>query len=88
MRTISSGVRSKRLPPSDGTGFDRDPGSLGLVGALEVSPRATLAHPPHGGGIGGERLVSRPRIVRREAVVSLDTGRAPAMLLRCGSLIG
>jgi len=36
----------------------------------------------------GERLVSRPRIMRREAVVSLDTSRAPAMLLRCGSLIG
>jgi hypothetical protein len=36
----------------------------------------------------GERLVSRPRIVRREAVVSLDTSRPPAMLLRCGSLIG
>jgi hypothetical protein len=36
----------------------------------------------------GERLVSRPRIVRREAVVRLDTSRAPAMLFRCGSLIG
>jgi hypothetical protein len=36
----------------------------------------------------GERLVSRPRLVRREAVVSLDTGRDPAMLFRCGSLIG
>ena len=33
----------------------------------------------------GERLVSRPRTVRREAVVSLDTGRAPAMLLRSGN---
>jgi len=36
----------------------------------------------------GERLVSRPRIVRSEAVVSLDTSCAPAMLLGCGSLIG
>ncbi len=36
----------------------------------------------------GERLESRPRIVRRKAVVSLDTSRAPATLLRCGSLIG
>ena len=35
----------------------------------------------------GVRLVSRPRGLRREAVVSLDTSRAPAMLLRCGSLI-
>jgi hypothetical protein len=33
----------------------------------------------------GERLVSRPRIVRREAVVSLDTSCAPAMLLAWGS---
>jgi hypothetical protein len=36
----------------------------------------------------GERLESRPRMVRRKAVVSLDTSRALAMLLRCGSLIG
>jgi len=36
----------------------------------------------------GERLVSRPRIVRREAVVSLDTSRAPARLLRRGGPIG
>jgi hypothetical protein len=30
--------------------------------------------------------VSRPRVLRREAVVSLETSCAPAMLLRCGSL--
>ncbi len=34
----------------------------------------------------GERLVSRPRVLRREAVVSLDTRRAPAILLCCGDL--
>jgi hypothetical protein len=51
----------------------------------EVSRRAALAHSPHGGEMGrGERLVSRPRSVRREAVVSLDTSRAPAMLLDVG----
>jgi conjugative relaxase-like TrwC/TraI family protein len=51
-------------------------------------PRATPAHSPHGGERGrGKRLVSRPRIVRREAVVSLDTSRAPAILLCCGDLL-
>jgi len=56
-----------------------------LVLDVEVSPRATLAHPPHGGEMGrGERLVSRPRSVRREAVVSLDTSRAPATLFDVG----
>ena len=57
-----------------------------LALGIEASPAATLAHFPHGGETGrGERLVSRPRPVRREAVVSLDTGRAPAMLLRSGN---
>jgi hypothetical protein len=52
-----------------------------LVLGIEVLPRATPAHSPHGGETGrGERHVSRPRVLRREAVVSLDTGRAPAML--------
>jgi hypothetical protein len=32
----------------------------------------------------GERLVSRPRVLRREAVVSLDTSRTPAMLSAVG----
>ncbi len=52
-----------------------------LALGIEVSPAATPAHSPHGGELGrGERLVTRPRVLRREAVVSLDTGRAPAML--------
>ena len=34
----------------------------------------------------GERLVSRPRVLRREAVVSLDTSCAPAILLCGGNL--
>jgi hypothetical protein len=52
-----------------------------LALGIEVSPAATTAHSPHGGEMGrGERHVSGPRVVRREAVVSLDTGRAPAML--------
>jgi hypothetical protein len=56
-----------------------------LVSGFEVSGRATPAHSPHGGENGpGVRIVSRPRLVRREAVVSLDKSRAPAMLLRCG----
>lgn len=47
---------------------------------------ATPAHSPHGGKIGrGARLVSRPRFRRREAVVSLDTSRAAAMLWTMGS---
>ena len=33
---------------------------------------------------GEKRLVSKPRFLRREAVVSLDTSRAPAMLHRVG----
>jgi len=33
---------------------------------------------------GGGRLVSRPRVLRREAVVSLDASRATAMLLGVG----
>jgi hypothetical protein len=58
--------------------------SVSVLG-IEVLPRATPAHSPHGGETGrGARLVSRPRSVRREAVVSLDTSRAPAMLPRCG----
>jgi hypothetical protein len=32
----------------------------------------------------GVRIESRPRLVRREAVVSLDTSRTPAMLKRRG----
>jgi len=32
----------------------------------------------------GVRIVSRPRLVRREAVVSLDASRTPAMLLDVG----
>jgi hypothetical protein len=32
----------------------------------------------------GVRIVSRPRLVRREAVVSLDTSRTPAMLSAVG----
>jgi hypothetical protein len=60
-----------------------------LVSGFEMSSRPIPAHSPHGGENGpGVRIVSRPRLVRREAVVSLDTSRAPAMLLRCGSLIG
>jgi len=55
--------------------------ALVLVSGFEVSRRATPAHSPHGGENGpGVRLVSRPRVLRREAVVSLDTRRAPAML--------
>ena len=46
-----------------------------------------LPHSPHGGENGREeRLVSRPRVLRREAVVSLDTRRTPAILLCCGDL--
>jgi hypothetical protein len=56
-----------------------------LVSGFEVSRRATPAHSPHGGENGpGVRIVSRPRLVRREAVVSLDTSRTPAMLHRVG----
>jgi hypothetical protein len=52
-----------------------------LVSGFEVSRRSRPAHSPHGGETGwGERHVSRPRVSRREAVGSLDTGRAPAML--------
>ncbi len=59
------------------------------VSDVEGPPGATPAHSPHGGKMGrGARLVSRPRFWRREAVVSLDTSRVPAMLLRRGSLIG
>jgi hypothetical protein len=55
---------------------------------FEVSRMATPADSPHDGENGpGVRIVSRPRLVRREAVVSLDTSCPPAMLLRCGSLI-
>jgi len=40
-----------------------------LALGIEVSPATTPAHSPHGGENGrGERLVSRPRIMRREAV--------------------
>ena len=50
-----------------------------LALGIEVSTAATPAHSPHGGEMGrGERLVSRPRVLRRDAVVSLDTIRAPA----------
>ena len=59
------------------------------VSDVEGPPGATPAHSPHGGEMGrGGKLVSRPRVLRREAVVSLDMSRAPATLLRCGSLIG
>ncbi len=54
-----------------------------LVLGIEVSPVATPAHSPHGGVTGrGVRLVSRPRLLRREAVESLDTSRTPAMLAK------
>ena len=56
-----------------------------LVLGFEVSRRATPAHSPHGGEtLPGERLVSRPRFLRREAVVSLDASRSPAMLFGDG----
>jgi hypothetical protein len=56
-----------------------------LVSGFEVSRRATPAHSPHGGeNLPGVRLVSRPRVLRREAVVSLDASRAPAMLFGDG----
>lgn len=52
---------------------------------VEASPRATPEHSPHSGEMDrGVRLVSRPRTVRREAGVSLDTSRTPAMLPRGG----
>jgi hypothetical protein len=42
-------------------------------------------HIPHMAEDGpGVRIVSRPRLVRREAVVSLDTSRTPAMLSAVG----
>ena len=54
-----------------------------LALGIEVPHAATPAHSPHGGENGpGVRIVSRPRLVRREAVVSLDTSRTPAMLAR------
>jgi hypothetical protein len=56
---------------------------------VEASPMATPAHSPHGGKMGREQGLRQGRVFwRREAVVSLDTSRVPAMLLRCGSLIG
>jgi hypothetical protein len=56
-----------------------------LVSGFEMSRRPTPAHSPHSGENGpGVRIVSRPRLVRREAVVSLDTSRAPAMLFGVG----
>ena len=59
-----------------------------LVSDFEVSRRATLPHSPHGGeNVPGVRLVSRPRAERREAVVSLDASRTPAMLPCCGELV-
>ena len=52
---------------------------------FEVSRMATPADSPHDGENGpGVRIVSRPRLVRREAVVSLDTSRTTAMLLGVG----
>ena len=54
-----------------------------LVSGFEMSRRPIPAHSPHGGENGpGVRIVSRPRLVRRDAVVSLDTSRTPAMLAR------
>jgi hypothetical protein len=45
-------------------------------------------HIPHMAEDGpGVRTVSRPRLVRREAVVSLDTSRTPGMLPCCGELV-
>jgi hypothetical protein len=56
-----------------------------LVSGFEASRTATPAHSPDGGETSrGVRLASRPRFLRREAVVSLDTSRAPAMLHRVG----
>jgi len=56
--------------------------SAGLVLALgiEVSSSHNCTFPTWRRNEPGVRLVSRPRFLRREAVVSLDTGRAPAML--------
>jgi len=52
---------------------------------FEVSRMATPADSPHDGENGpGVRIVSRPRLVRREAVVSLDTSRTPVMLSAVG----
>jgi hypothetical protein len=60
--------------------------SAGSVLALgiEVSPSHTCTFPTWRRNEPGVRLVSRPRFLRREAVVSLDTSRAPAMLHRVG----
>jgi hypothetical protein len=59
-----------------------------LISGSEVSRTATPAHSSDGGETSrGVGLASRPRSVRREAVVSLDASRTPAMLVRCGSLI-
>jgi hypothetical protein len=64
--------------------------SVAPVSALdfEVSRSHTCTFPTWRRNEPGVRLVSRPRSVRREAVVSLDASRTTAMLLRCGSLIG
>jgi hypothetical protein len=59
-----------------------------LALGIEVPPAATPAHSPHGGeNVPVVRLASRPRSVRREAVVSLDASRTPAMLPCCGELV-
>ena len=49
-----------------------------LVSGFEVSRRATPAHSPHGGENGpGVRLVSRPRVLRREANPDLQLRTLP-----------
>ena len=60
--------------------------SAGLVLALgiEVSSSHNCTFPTCRRNEPGVRLVSRPRLVRREAVVSLDTSRTPAMLSAVG----
>ena len=58
-----------------------------LVSGFEVSPSHTCTFPTWRRNEPGVRLVSRPRLVRREAVVSLDASRTPAMLPCCGELV-
>jgi hypothetical protein len=56
-----------------------------LVSGFEVSPSHTCTFPTWRRQMcRGQGLVSRPLLVRREAVVSLDMSRTPAMLLQVG----